>query len=556
MATELRAALASTRLPLEVPGAPEARAERDAIGRQLDDYVLPRLASIDAPALAVVGGSTGSGKSTLVNSLVDAEVTRPGVLRPTTVAPVLVHHPSAERWFTDDRILPGLSRVTGGEAGGPTEMALAAVPTLPPGLALLDAPDIDSVVEENRALASQLLDAADLWVFATTAVRYADAVPWAFLRRAAQRGVGLALVLNRVPPGAGDELRAHLGQMLGDEGLGDAPVFVVDEQPLDGGRIPGPAIEPLRRWIGDLAADQVARAELVRRTLEGTVAEVAVRTGAVAAAVDAQAAALGHLRRLVDDEFAGATARLAEDVRDGTVMRGEVLARWQDLVGTGDLLRQLQSSIGRLRDRVAAAVTGRPTTGERFQGAIESGVHTLVRARVTEAVERTAEGWRSLPSGASLLADGEADLGRPGDDLDERAARMVRDWQGALLERLAAEGRSKRTTARVLSYGVNGVALVLMVAVFAHTGGLTGAEVAVAGGSSVAGQKLLEALLGDQAVRRLAADARADLDDRTARLVDEEASRFRAALAEVAVDPASAAHLEALAARLREGVAR
>ena len=44
---------------------------------QLDDYVLPRLATIDAPLLAVVGGSTGAGKSTLVNSLVGRGVCAP-----------------------------------------------------------------------------------------------------------------------------------------------------------------------------------------------------------------------------------------------------------------------------------------------------------------------------------------------------------------------------------------------------------------------------------------------------------------------------------------------
>ena len=43
-------------------------------------------------------------------------------------------------------------------------------------------------------------------------------------------------------------------------------------------------------------------------------------------------------------------------------------------VGTGDLLRELQSRIGRLRDRVTASVTGRPRNVERFQGAVESGV--------------------------------------------------------------------------------------------------------------------------------------------------------------------------------------
>lgn len=548
--------MVATQLALDVSGVVDAREERDAIVRQLDDYVLPRLRSIDAPAVAVVGGSTGSGKSTLVNSLVSADVTRPGVLRPTTIAPVLVYHRSAERWFIDDRILPELARVTGAEAVGPTEISLKAVDNLPPGLALIDAPDIDSVVDENRALASQLLDAADLWVFVTTAVRYADAVPWAFLRRAAQRGVGVAIVINRVPEGTGGVLREHLGEMLAQERLSDAPVFVINEQPLLDGRIPAMAIEPLQEWLGGLALDQAARSELIIRTLQGTVSEVANRVDALAGAVRVQSETFDYLRKRVDENFAGAVAQLADDVRDGTVMRGEVLARWQDLVGTGDLLRQLQSSIGRIRDRISAAVTGRPTPTDRFQGAIESGVQTLVRARIAEAVERTSSEWSVTPAGSVVLRDSETDLRRPAVDLNERAARMVRDWQAGVLDLLRAEGRAKRATARALSYGVNGVALVLMVAIFAQTGGLTGAEVAVAGGSSVAGQKLLEALLGDQAVRRLALTARADLNRRSAELVASEAGRYQAALERVAVDPDLADHLSRLAGQLRSEVTR
>ena len=77
---------------------------------QLDDYVLPRLRSLDAPLLVVVGGSTGAGKSTLVNSILGRHVTTPGVLRPTTRAPVLVHHPDDAPWFTGQRILPGMAR--------------------------------------------------------------------------------------------------------------------------------------------------------------------------------------------------------------------------------------------------------------------------------------------------------------------------------------------------------------------------------------------------------------------------------------------------------------
>ena len=98
------------------------------------------------------------------------------MLRPTTTSPVLIHHPDDVRWFRDARVLPSLARVTGDEGADPQPgtVRLTASPTLPPGMAVLDAPDIDSVVSANRDLAAQLLSAADLWLFVTTAARYAD----------------------------------------------------------------------------------------------------------------------------------------------------------------------------------------------------------------------------------------------------------------------------------------------------------------------------------------------------------------------------------------------
>src|SRR5918998_6687805 len=173
----LGAALRDAELELPVPGLDAARAARRELVDQIEDYLLPRLRQMDAPLLMVVGGSTGAGKSTLVNSLVGADVSPAGVLRPTTRAPVLVCHPDDVEWFEDDRILPAMSRTTGRPAG-PGGLELAPTPALAPGLALLDSPDIDSVVEANRALSRQLLAAADAWLFVTTAARYADAVPW------------------------------------------------------------------------------------------------------------------------------------------------------------------------------------------------------------------------------------------------------------------------------------------------------------------------------------------------------------------------------------------
>src|SRR2546430_8605197 len=95
----VRAELSGIRFPLAVPGADTAAAAARTLLAQLDDYLLPRLARLDAPLLVVVGGSTGAGKSTLVNSMVRAPVSQAGVLRPTTRAPVLVGAPADTRWF-------------------------------------------------------------------------------------------------------------------------------------------------------------------------------------------------------------------------------------------------------------------------------------------------------------------------------------------------------------------------------------------------------------------------------------------------------------------------
>ena len=74
----LRDEVERAELPLDIPSTDAAREGRAALLAQLDDYVIPRLASIDAPLLAVVGGSTGAGKSTLVNSVLRREVSAVG----------------------------------------------------------------------------------------------------------------------------------------------------------------------------------------------------------------------------------------------------------------------------------------------------------------------------------------------------------------------------------------------------------------------------------------------------------------------------------------------
>ena len=526
---DLREQLGATRLPFDLPGADAARADRDALVAQIDDYLLPRLASLDAPLLAIAGGSTGSGKSTLVSSVVGAAVTAPGVLRPTTRAPVLVHHPDDASWFTGSRVLPGLARVTGGGADpGTGSLRLVAHEGVPRGLALLDAPDIDSVEAGNRALAAQLLAAADLWLFVTTAARYADQVPWDFLADAAARSVSVTLVLDRTDPEAMEEVASDLRAMLDARGLADARVIPVPEAAVDDqGLLPRAQVAEVTDLLHGLAADAGARATVVRRTLDGALRGVCDRTGALAEHVAAQQAARDRLR--ADAAAAYDAALLAVDAAcdDGTLLRGEVLARWQEFVGAGKVLRALETGAGRLRDRVAAAVTGRPPAPVQVSQAVESRLELLVVEHAESAAERARASWAADPAGRSLLRDGPGDLGRASRDLRSRTERAIRDWQAGVLDLVRAEGAGKRSTARFLAFGINGLGVALMIVVLAHTGGaLVGAEVGVAGGSAVVGQKLLEAVFGDQAVRRLAAQARTDLSRRVAALMHEERTRF------------------------------
>ncbi len=538
----LRSALDGVALPLAIAGADRARESRAAAVRQIDDYVEPRLRHLDAPLLAVVGGSTGAGKSTLVNALVGTPVTRAGVLRPTTRQPILLHSPDDTAWFASSRILPGLARVRGAVLdaparaadeerveGGAGSVVLVADARVPRELAILDAPDVDSVADENRELAAQLLAAADLWLFCTTANRYADAVPWRLLDDAAARAITVGVVLGRVPPGAEAEIEGDLRQMLAERGLGTAPVFVVPESRLDErGMLPEAAVADVRRWLAGIAGDRAERSRIAARTLAGAVERLAATARAIADAREEQLAVVRDLRATVATVHADAAERVGDATRDGVLLRGEVLARWQDYVGTSDVVRTFESWFSRARDRVTAWFQGKPPPPVEVEREIESGLHAVM---VDEAGRAAAEAWARVRQSAvgRQLASG-ADLAHPSPDVHERAAKLVREWQRSLIELITQQAAGKRTKARVMSLGLNVITVALMVVVFASTGGLTGGELVIAGGSAVVGQKLLETIFGEDAVRRLAAQARDDLDARVHELMAAQAARWDALL--------------------------
>ena len=541
-------------------GTTTARTLLAAMARQLDDYILPRSASVDNPLTIVVGGSTGAGKSTLVNTLLGEPLTQSGAIRPTTRHPVLLYRAEDEAALSPERFLPTLprTRTSGMNAGSQAlpgldpKIARALIPittsALPRGIALIDAPDIDSVSEENRTLAKELLSAADLWLFVTTANRYADAVPWELLHEAAARSIAIAVVLNRVPEGDEEAIENDLRRMLDEAGIHAVLIHTVTEQPRDeSGMLAPVSLAPLTLWIRELGADAPARAAIARQTLAGAVETLAGNLQVLAAEQARQQAAHQSLATIVAEEYEDALTTIDGALSDGSLLRGEVLSRWHDFVGTGDFFRSLDSTIGRLRDRVGSALRGQPAAAQKVEDALESGIHAVVLDAAARASENTRTRWRASRAGRSLLArldapTPEKNAGAKGDVKGEvqsaedifsaAVAEQIRLWQGSVLEMIREEGADKRKRARFLSLGVNAAAVMLMVAAFSLTGGITGIEAGIAGGSGVVGTKLLESIFGEDAVRRMATRARTDLLERMVDLLTEHAQPFTAVLEE------------------------
>ncbi|MEV7414681.1 dynamin family protein [Streptomyces sp. NPDC089919] len=428
----VRDRVASVRLPLPLPGAPRARQTRAELLAQLDDYLVPRLMAPEAPVLAVIGGSTGAGKSTLVNSLVGRQVTEAGVLRPTTRTPVLVCHPDDHHWFAGMRILPDLMRVWlpqgeeelvppaprrvpagprdgAGPAAGGHELRIETVSSLPRGLALLDAPDIDSLIVENRTLAAQLICAADIWVMVTTASRYADAIPWHLLRTAKEYDATLVTVLDRVPHQVLAEVSRQYGALLTRAGLGEVPRFTVPELPEStggGGLLPATAVAPLFAWLSHRAQDPAARQQSVGRTAVGVLESLGRRMPELASAVAAQHAAAVRLTGAVEDAYQREGKRVRARLQSGAVLAGDALTRWRGY--------PLDTTADELLDSLADSLTA------------------LLQCAVAAADERIAGVWRREPAAGAVPLPG------PDREAGERIGMAVRRWR-RVLEELAEE---------------------------------------------------------------------------------------------------------------------
>jgi GTP-binding protein EngB required for normal cell division len=392
---------------LDVPELPSARALLGKAGA--------REALGDATVVALAG-ATGSGKSTLFNALAGAEVSTPGVRRPTTG----VAHAAVWGSRGSDRLLDWLQV--------PRRHLLAEPDATLDGLVLLDLPDHDSTRLEHRLEVDRLVELVDVLVWVLDPQKYADAaVHDRYLAPYVGHAGVLLVVLNqvdRLDDAAAQACLTDLRGLLDREGLTQTRLVAVSAttgQGVDALR------EELRRRVSArraaserLTADvvQAARSlqthcggdgeQLGRREREQLVGALADAAGVpvVAGAVERSAWREGRartgwpllrwtrrlrpdpLRRLhLGDAAARTSLPQATPVQRAAVTTA--LRRVREQVGDGlpqawrDQLREvLDAREQRLADRLDRAVAGAdlgPQRPPRWQGVV-AGLQWLLLA--------------------------------------------------------------------------------------------------------------------------------------------------------------------------------
>jgi energy-coupling factor transporter ATP-binding protein EcfA2 len=512
-------ALAERRLAIE-PTGDGARARAVQLRDHAAGHLRVRAASLDSPLLVLLLGPTGAGKSSLFNAIAGRRASPSGVLRPTTRTALVLASPG------------DLDAVRmGALAGIPADrLDSLADPALAAGVALVDAPDVDSIDHANRALADKLVEAADLCLFVTTATRYADRVPWAVLARVAERGLPLVVVVNRLPAAESDRAivlddvrrlfdRAGFGPRLEIVGIEEGALDPANDA-LDAG-----AAAPVRARIEALRADADARRQLAADALAGSLAGVGPLIDRVADDVAHDEIDVAALRRTVEQEHRRALAALRADLAAGTFLRDEALRHWQGYVGADDITRLFSRGIGALRGALAAVFRPSRAPVAEVREATTDDLVGVVEQHASEAARRTATAWADEARVAAAVAD-RPDLWTASPGLDERVRGRLDDWIASIGADFAATGESRRRLARGASIGVNALGVGVMLATFIHTAGLTGTEVGVAAATAFLNQKLLSALFGEAAMVELIGRARSRLDEVLDTTFAEERARF------------------------------
>jgi len=541
---DLRQVILACSFSLSAQQAAERRAERDHLRREIDGLVA-RISSLGSPLLVVVGGTTGSGKSTIVNTLVGRAVSRTGVIRPTTENPVLVVHPVDAHWFADDRVLSEFVRVElqgrriqldGDETA---RLQLIRDEDIPLGLALVDAPDIDSLSARNREVADALLDAADVWLWCTSAAKYADQESMRYLIRAGVRRTALAVALTRVDSEHVDELVDDFRDKLAASAAIEPELFTVETARVIDERLPRPAVGSIERWLRELSGPLVRRSRR-RQTIEGALDIMSSDVAGLIGWVKDETATLTVLNEAINRTVAQSRHDFSNALDDGRAMRDEVLLRWNRFAGTSGMLALVERAGERASAWARSLMGGlsgeRAEEEEEVREAVATDVADLASQLLELASGRIVNEWGTVPAGNDLL-EAHPELAEAPPDLEARTRKTVDEWQATVVRLVETKGAKRRLRARWLTVVINATATGAIIATLAQTAGLTGAEAGIATAAGAANQALLSKVLGAANMRWLISNARADLEQRFTELLAVHRRRFTEVLAAAAPSP-------------------
>ncbi|GAA4919476.1 hypothetical protein GCM10023237_45000 [Streptomyces coeruleoprunus] len=238
-------------------------------GRVLDEAAARQRLSSRHTVVAIAG-STGSGKSTLINALAGVPVSETGLRRPTTAAPIACSWSEGAAELLDRLAIPGRLRRRP-LAGGAGDEALQ-------GLVLIDLPDHDSAVTAHRAQVDRVLGLVDAVIWVVDPEKYADAVLHErYLRPLAGHAEVTFVVLNqidRLPGDAAhqvlDDLRRLLdedGMALGEHGEPGATVLAVSA-------LTGEGMGELRELLGAFVQGRNAAARRISADVDAAAARL------------------------------------------------------------------------------------------------------------------------------------------------------------------------------------------------------------------------------------------------------------------------------------------
>lgn len=362
----------------------------------------------------VVGffGATGSGKSSLVNAVVGRAVTRAAVRRPTTSQPVaaVVGEAGSEAlldWLeiSERHVLDGTEAPleTAVRAAAAPKRGLlrrsAAVEGPPPGMVLLDLPDMDSVELANREVVERMTGLVDVIVWVTDPQKYADDVLHRqFVTPFAAHDATTVVVLNqldRVREADRAGVLASLERLVRLDGLDSAPVLAVSAETGEGvdalrGHLAGivarrdASVERLRADVAGAAEGLLESAPMgdLPRDVRGADVSRLVEDLSAAARVDAVAAAVGASYR---HRAAGATGW--PPLRWITKMRPDPLRR----LGIGQSTQDPELSHTSMPAPDAATAARASGGVRRFADATSEGAGDVWRAAVRRAARSQEE---------------------------------------------------------------------------------------------------------------------------------------------------------------------